>query len=156
MTASSRAIAMVYESRGSASRSRQCRDSWPGISVVQDEPLTNEPCNVNSAGGSSQFLTSVIYIHANARVAVASTECSVSHAMSIISIPHSPRAGCPMSPGVGDVGGMFSTSNCTCLTPSPLCGLFPRIAYAGAEDVPAEVLPALRGTTPTPYPIPQK
>src|ERR1700761_3636737 len=88
MTAPSRAISIVYESCGLTSRSRHCRGACPGILVVPSDPLVNDPCSLNSAGGSSQFFTSVIYVHANAAVAVVSTECSVAHAMSLMFMPY--------------------------------------------------------------------
>src|SRR6202453_3674627 len=88
MTAPSRAISIVYESFGLTSRSRHCRGACPGILVVPSDPLVNDPFSLNSAGGSSQFLTSVIYVHVNAGVAVVSTECSVAHAMSLIFMPY--------------------------------------------------------------------
>jgi hypothetical protein len=84
MTAPSKAISIVYESCGLTSRSRHCRGACPGISVVPSDPLVNDQFNPNSAGGSSQFLTSVIYIHVNAGVAVVSTECSIAHFMSLV------------------------------------------------------------------------
>jgi hypothetical protein len=58
----------------------------PGISVVPSDPL--DPFNLNSAGGSSQFFASVIYVHVNAGVAVVSTECSVAHAMLLMFMPY--------------------------------------------------------------------
>src|SRR5580704_1216891 len=88
MTAPSRAISIVYESCGLTSRSRHCRGACPGILVVPSDPLVNDPFSLNSAGGSSQFFTSVIYVHVNAGVAVVSTECSVAHAMSLMFMPY--------------------------------------------------------------------
>jgi hypothetical protein len=64
------AISIVYESCGLTSRSRHCRGACPGILVVPSDPLVNDPFSLNSAGGSSQFFTSVIYVHVNAGVAV--------------------------------------------------------------------------------------
>jgi hypothetical protein len=88
MTAPSRAISIVYESCGLTSRSRHCRCACPGILVVPSDPLVNDPFSLNSAGGSSQFFTSVIYVHVNAGVAVVLTECSVAHAMSLMFMPY--------------------------------------------------------------------
>jgi hypothetical protein len=57
----------------------------PGISVVPFPPDTNCPSSVNCAGGSSQFVTSLMYAQAKAISAAVSTECSVSHAKLFIS-----------------------------------------------------------------------
>src|SRR6478752_3145702 len=63
MTAPSRAISIVYDCCGLTFCSRHCRDGCPGISVEPGDPLENDPFKLNFAGGSSQFFTSVIYLH---------------------------------------------------------------------------------------------
>ena len=66
-------ISIVAALGGVTSRMNQC-SSCPGIRVVPCDPAANGPFNANSAGGSSQFVTSVQKFQAKAGLASVSTE----------------------------------------------------------------------------------
>ena len=80
--------AYEYLARRSFRKSRRhCRGVCRGTSVAPDGPLANGLFNLNSAGESFQFFTSVMQFHAYSGLAVVSTLCSTVRVLSLISYP---------------------------------------------------------------------